>query len=79
MTRKKKLLFYGITLLAPLLLLELGTRVYFAIQVGPSILLYGTRFHRRKIPSESHPSIQPTTQRPEAGTYWLQWRTLPDK
>src|SRR5262249_35329882 len=40
---RKRLLFWSILLLLPVLLLEVGLRLYFAIQVGPSMLFYGTR------------------------------------
>src|SRR5262245_44239882 len=43
LSRKKRLLFWLILSCVPVLTLELGLRVYFAFQVGPSMLLYGTR------------------------------------
>ena len=49
LTRKKKLLFSLVTLLILLLILEFGTRAYFAYKVGPSVLAYGTRLHRKQI------------------------------
>jgi hypothetical protein len=50
LTRKKKVLFYIIILLALFLIFELSARTYFAFKVGPSVFLYGTSFHRKIIP-----------------------------
>lgn len=63
---KKRLLFSSFALLVTLLILELGIRAYFAYKVGPSVLLYGTRFHQGKILSASQSSIQHRAARPEA-------------
>jgi hypothetical protein len=67
LTREKKFLFYIITLLAFSLILELSASTYFAFKVGPSVLLYGTRFH--------HKGIQVPETRPEAKNYvsGLEW------
>jgi hypothetical protein len=67
LTREKKFLFYIITLLAFSLILELSASTYFAFKVGPSVLLYGARFH--------HKGIQVPETRPEAKNYvsGLEW------
>jgi lysophospholipase L1-like esterase len=45
---KKRLLFWLIILAVPLLALEVGLRVYYSFQLGPSILFYGTSLNREK-------------------------------
>jgi len=49
LTWKKKILFSITTLAVSFLLLELGFRLVFAFYVGPSVLLYGTPFHRKNV------------------------------
>jgi hypothetical protein len=44
LSSKKKILFYIIMFALPFVVVESVTRIYFAIQVGPSVLLYGTGF-----------------------------------
>jgi len=45
---KKKSVFWLVVLAIPFLVLELGARAFFAYQLGPSMLLYGTSFNRQK-------------------------------
>jgi lysophospholipase L1-like esterase len=44
----KKFLFQLILVAVPLLAIEFGVRAFFAYQLGPSMLLYGTRFNSEK-------------------------------
>ena len=46
--RKKKFIFLLIMVSVPFLFIECLTRGYFAIRVGPSVLLYGTMFSRHQ-------------------------------
>lgn len=77
LTRKKKVLFYIITLLALFLILELSARTYFAFKVGPSVFLYGTPFHRKgiQVPETNPEAKQIPGTRPEAKNYvsGLEW------
>ncbi len=45
---KKRLLFWLVILAIPVVTLELGLRVYFANQLGSSILFYGTSLNRQQ-------------------------------
>ena len=58
-----------VTLLTLLLILEMGARAYFAFRVGPSVLLYGTRFLRKQVQPASQSSIQDRGTKPEAKIY----------
>lgn len=46
---KKKLLLLTLGVFGASLLLELGLRAIYAVRVGPSMLLYGTSFHREAV------------------------------
>ena len=46
---KKKLVFTCIVLAVVLVMVEVGVRILFAVQVGPSVLLYGLRSARQEI------------------------------
>jgi lysophospholipase L1-like esterase len=46
LSRRKKLLFVAVIAVGLAVFLELGVRLVFAARVGPSVLLYGTPFHR---------------------------------
>ena len=48
LSRAKRLLFWMIIFAIPLVTIEVGFRVYFARQLGSSMLFYGTRFNRQK-------------------------------
>ena len=69
LTCKKKALFSTVGLLALCLILEIGARAYFASKVGPSVLLYGSRFARRQIQPVSQSYIQHPKTKPEAKNY----------
>ena len=43
---KKRIVFYSLLVLIPLLTIELGFRVLAAARVGPGAFLYGTRWAR---------------------------------
>lgn len=45
----RRLLFWTILLLVPLLVLELGARLVLSLRVGPSVLLHGTGLERREV------------------------------
>jgi lysophospholipase L1-like esterase len=47
-SRKTRLLFWVVILIIPVVTLELGLRAYFAFQLGPSMLFYGTSLNREK-------------------------------
>ncbi len=49
----KRLLFSLLILIVVILIAELCMRAVFAFMVGPSVLLYGTPFHRRQVDSET--------------------------
>ena len=69
LSRIKKLLFSLVVLLALVLVLEAGFRVYFAFRVGPSVLLYGTSFARQRASSTRLDRGADTTEVPEARTF----------
>jgi len=52
LTWGKRVIFPVIVILISFLLLEVCLRVFFAFNVGPSVLLYGTPFHRRQVQGE---------------------------
>jgi len=54
---KKKLLFYSAVLIVTLLAIELAFRAVFAFKVGPSVFLYGTRFHWKAIEQKSNQTV----------------------
>ncbi len=47
-SRMKKVLFWGIMLCLPLLVMEVGVRTFFAYQLGPGVLFYGTSLNRER-------------------------------
>ena len=54
LSRKKRFLYSLVILAIPLLTLELGLRTLFAYHEGFSIVLYGTRFHRKQMNEDAH-------------------------
>jgi lysophospholipase L1-like esterase len=48
----KKLVFTGIVMVFVLVMVEVGVRLLFAVQVGPSVLLYGLRSARQELESQ---------------------------
>jgi lysophospholipase L1-like esterase len=48
-SRWRSVLFSLVLGLGCLLALELGLRIAFAVHTGPSVLLYGTRFHHKRV------------------------------
>jgi len=81
---KKRILLSALVMLGLPLTLELLARGYFAFNVGPSVLLYGTQFHRKKIQPASPTSKQSQTASAEAKAFistmtpeeWRESRTV---
>jgi len=61
--------FFLLTILIPLLIVELVVRSYFSFIVGPSVLLYGTRLHHKDISGDLNRSGYNEITGPEAKTY----------
>jgi hypothetical protein len=66
-SRPRFVLAFLLSFLASLLLAELVARTYFAMQVGPRLLLYGTPWHRNTVPAPA-PS-QPTSVQEHNNTF----------
>ncbi len=58
LSAKKRFLFGAITVVVVILAIELLVRVLLATQVGPGILMYGTRFHSGSAPIVRHTTPQ---------------------
>jgi hypothetical protein len=65
MGRGKKLLYSLILLIIPLLVFEIGLRIFFALHVGPSVLYYGTSLYHQEMQGDA--SIRTMSHRSK---YW---------
>jgi hypothetical protein len=77
LTWQKRIFFSIVTLLLSFFILELFFRAFFSFYVGPSILFYGTPFHRKQVGATPTSSSQAPETRPEAKTFWR--RMTPDE